>query len=126
MSYFHKKTLMVPIYKARLVIIFSDDAERIKKESTALDRKDIYAHTLYGGHNGIEAYFIVLNFKNNTPIYNGVISHEVIHACNMLAETRGFIPTFSNDEPIAYMAEWIADQVYKFMEEKGMHCSIRK
>lgn len=56
-------------------------------------------------------YFLILLVRPSV-IGNGTITHESVHATNMIAEICGFLPEKAmQDEPQAYLAQWIANCV---------------
>lgn len=124
MKYFHKKSIKVPLYGGNLVLMFTNNKREIVKHIPDFDRENIYAHSCGMNDGGKEGYVIILNFNlKDSKISHGRITHEVVHIVSHIAETRGFEPSFSNDEPIAYLADWVANEVYKFMSEKGFSCN---
>lgn len=120
MKYTHKKVIDIPIYEGKFVIILSNDPNGIKKILPSYDRENIYAHTWYTKYKKHQGYFVVLNFDNKyNKITHGTIAHEAQHCVNILADIRGFIPDFENDEPTTYLLGWFVDEIYKFVKEKG-------
>jgi hypothetical protein len=118
-KYLHKKVIDVPIYRGKLVIVFTNDNKKLKKLGVKIGEK-IYATTTTGWYKKTQAYFLILNFKHFfRKIYPGVITHESLHTTNAIAQYCGIVPDVNNDEAMAYIAEWITDQVYKFMNKKG-------
>lgn len=111
------KSTEVPLYRGKLVIIFTDSSEKLKKYVPDFYGK-VYGHSWLVDFHGKEAFALILNFKNpNIKITPGVITHESIHIANFILNSRGVQPSFSNDEPITYLAEWVTDKVYEFMEK---------
>ena len=81
---------------------------------------EIYAHSWFESYKGREGFIMILNFENDfRKITHGVIVHEAIHISNYIALERDIDPDFENDEPIAYLAEWITDEVYKFIKKSN-------
>lgn len=126
MGYLHFKDLEIPLYRGSLIIVLTNDNDKLVNILPSFPRdKNIYGHTWHDNWKGDNGYFIILNFDNDyRKIYNGIITHEAIHATHMIAAQRGFVSDFDNDEPIAYLAEWITDQVYKFMYEHKKKASV--
>lgn len=117
--YFYIKVVNIPIYKGNLVMILSNDKDKISKLDKGWTKEDIYAHAIHGEYKNFEAFYIVLDIKNSSKITNGVIAHEAFHVAEFIAESRGFIPDFENNESVAYILEWVTDQIHKFIIEKG-------
>jgi len=120
-SYFHLKKVQIPIYRGNLVIIFSDDASKIKSHIDDFDGEDVYGHAIYTMYKNSESFVLILNFHNKScKMKHGVITHEAVHISSFIAESRGFQPDFNNDEPVAYLAEFVTNEVYKFMKQKKL------
>jgi UDP-galactopyranose mutase len=118
MKYLHLKELEVPLYRGKLVVILTNDKEQLQKYIPEFNDIEPYAHTYLINWKGEQGFVIVLNFDNSyRKIHNGTIIHEVIHATHFIAQERGIEANFINDEPITYLAEFIADQVYKLMKK---------
>jgi len=122
--YLHKQDLILPIYRGHFVTIITNDFDKIKKIDPEFrgDQSTLYAHSIHmpWGKNKRDGYVIVLNFDNpSRPLYPGTIAHETVHIANMVAGSRGVIADFENDEPIAYLVEWLTDQVHYFINKKG-------
>ena len=115
--YFHKKELNIPLYCGVFVIIFSNDAEKIKKYIPDYDSND-YAVSWDDGNNNT---FVAFNFDHpRSKNTYGNISHEATHAVNFILDDRGVKSSFSNDEPIAYLMNWCVDEIHKFARDKKM------
>lgn len=126
------KAIEIPLYRGYLLIVISDDPEEVA-EVLGIDRdafKDgVFCHSVKEiGHKGKQAWAVVLNFKNKfNKISYGIVTHEATHTANAIAEARGFVADFNNDEPIAYLAEWIVDEIVQFcMIEKGYNFVVGK
>jgi hypothetical protein len=118
-EYLHIKDIEIPIYRGRLVIIITNSVNKLQKYLPDFKQSKVYAHAWMDNYKGKAGHFMVLNFDNkNNGITHGCVTHEAIHLANFLADFRGFKPDFNNDEPICYLAEWIVDQTYKFINEK--------
>lgn len=121
-AYIHIKEKWIPIYRGKLVIILSNSTQKVKKLIPELLGSSVYAHTINQNWHGVDGYIIVLNFDNQARhIFPGTITHEAIHCAHFLARGRDIIADFENDEPIAYLVEWITDEVYKFVYKKGFN-----
>lgn len=120
-DYLYLKSLQVPIYRGKLIILISNSLEKINKYLPDFDVTEIYAHATLGDYLSEHGYFIILNFNNkNRKITDGVITHEAFHISNYLLLDRGVKADFINDEAQAYLMEWITDQIYKFINKKGL------
>jgi hypothetical protein len=124
-KYFYLKEVEIPLYRGMLLIVLTDDINELQKHIPDFGGEDIYAHTLLVNWKEGEGFAIVLNFKNDyRKIYNGTITHEAIHATNFIMQERGFVADFSNDEPAAYLAEFVVDEIYILMNEHNFKASI--
>jgi len=117
-KYFYKKEIKIPLYEGKFIIILSNDVDNLKKYIPKFERTEIYASTWLLDWRERRGIAIILNFDNSLDkIRNGTITHEAIHFSHFVAEEAGFEPSFSNDEPIAYLAGWATDNIYKFMDK---------
>lgn len=125
MSHFKLKEVPIPIYRGNLIIIFTDDSEKLANTielDSVKEIKSIYCHTMFANRNGEQGIFLVFNFKNkNRAVTHGSIAHEAIHAANFLFGDRGIVLDADNDEAFAYFVEWVVDQVYAFARECKFH-----
>lgn len=117
MKHFYIQETEIPIYGGFLVIILTNDTETLKKHFSDLTDNNIYAMSKLGEWKKRRGYIVVLNFKNIDKITHGAIAHEATHISNFIAQDVGFIPDFKNDEPIAYLTQWIVDNIYSFMKK---------
>ena len=126
-KYLHKKEIEIPIYRGNLVIIGSNSVKKINKILPDYEKEEPYAHAWYQNWNGFQGYIVILNFHHSTSkIHHGTITHEAIHICSYLAEDRGILLDTNNDEPIAYLAQWVSDEIYKFAKENNLKIHTRK
>ncbi len=118
-KYLYKKTKKIPIYKGKLMIIITNSSKKLKKKLIPdFEYEDIYAHVRLINHKDWETFAIILNIEYPTDkITCGTIAHEAFHVVNMLAERRNFIADFNNDEPLAYILDWITDEIYAFIQK---------
>lgn len=119
-KYTHVKELTVPLYRMKLFIVLSNNTKRV---TSLLGNYGIlpplYAYSARRTKEDKVDIFLVFNFhKEDTIITAGTIAHEALHAANILAEEIGIITTLEHDEPLAYLVEWIVDQVHQFAHEK--------
>jgi hypothetical protein len=124
-KYFYKQELEIPLYRGSLFIIFTNDKKHLKKEVPDFGGGELYAHALRTSINKHMAFVVVLNFDNKTrKIYHGCISHETMHLVDYITEARGWQFTELNNEPAAYLGEWIADQIYIFANDCNLEILI--
>lgn len=116
-TYYNRKIINIPIYRGKLVLIFSNDLDKVKK-IPYFEGSENYAKCIRSYLGTWEAVYIIINFNAKTPITHGVLTHETIHAANFILEGRGILSDYNNDEPLCYLAEWINNEIYTFMKEK--------
>lgn len=123
-EYLHFKRLKIPIYGGLICIIISNSIEKVKKYLPEYEYGWDFASTWPYFYKGCKSKFIVLNFDNNNKydkITHGVISHECLHAVHFIADEKGIVADFNNDEAIAYLLKWCVDEVTKFCKAKGFN-----
>ena len=126
-KYLTKKEIKIPIYTGSLVLIESNSNKKISKELDFFDNEEIYAHSIMFNNKGRTGYGIVFNFKNkDSNITHGVIAHEAYHITSFIAEEHGVMWDPENDEPLAYLINWIVDQIYIFVKENNLTVHIEK
>ena len=96
-----------------------DDKEKISELLPIFKEKEvIFGHTVNYSYKGYDGYYIILNFSiKKDKISHGTIAHEVIHCANMILNNRGILSDYDNDEPLTYLATWISNEVYKFINK---------
>jgi len=124
-KHFYKKEQNVPLYHGKLVIIFTNDTERLKRCIPEFGDNEVHAQAWISDWKGFQGFFVILNFKNSySKITNGMITHESIHIAHFIAKERGFKADFENDEPITYLAEFITNEIYKFMDKHNFKAKL--
>lgn len=113
-KYFYKKEIEIPLYHGTLVIILTNSRKKIKKYCPYFNKN----HSAITWLNGKLKTFVAFNFDEF--ITNGVLHHEITHATNFILSERGVVADFDNDEAQAYLANWVADKIYKFARKKKM------
>lgn len=117
-EHLHIKHIEIPLYRGYFIIIVTNSSDRVKKHIPIFPYDEVYAHSFSGNYRGRQGFMMVLNFKNGfRKIKHGVITHEAIHIAHFIADNRGIQANFNNDEPITYLAEWITDETYKFINK---------
>lgn len=63
-------------------------------------------------------YFMILLIRPG-EIASGTITHESVHVSNNIAELCNFLPEKAmNDEPTAYLAQWVANCISSVKQNK--------
>jgi hypothetical protein len=115
-----EKSIDIPLYHGKLVLIISDSVQEIQGRIPDFDAEKVYAHAHPFSFNedNLAGYAVILNMKDpEDKITHGAIAHEALHIANMVAKDRGFIADFNNDEPVAYLMTWVVDRVYAWLLE---------
>lgn len=125
-KHFHIKTVQVPLYVGKFVLILSNDLDSVKKSIPQMsDETTLFGHAAFGTHKGSTAYFMVLNFDDSDKITHGTIAHEAHHIVSYIFSHHGIEYDISNDEPAAYLLSWVVNTVYKFLHEKNFKSEIK-
>ena len=108
----------IPMYRGLLVLIVSDDRVKVENITTKDYGTSMYAHACVINFNGKEAHTIILNPNNSgRKLHYGTVCHEIFHAVGGIALNRGIQPDWNNDEPMAYLCDWIADFVFSNLKK---------
>lgn len=111
----------IPLYRGKFIVILTNSMDKLK--GTLGDdyiSGELFAHALYVGYKGYQSFVTVFNFDNeNMHINHGLITHEVIHCLSYILDSRGIKADLNNDEPVAYLSEWLTNRIYEFIHEKG-------
>lgn len=117
-AYLHKKEFEIPLYRGKFVVILTNDVSFLQKYIPQFEHKEVYAHSWLINWKGKQGFVMILNFDSNTrKIYHGVITHEALHVVHFIAQCRGMVPDFENDEHLSYLSEWVSDKVYSFARQ---------
>lgn len=54
-----------------------------------------------------------------SPKYLGALCHEAVHAAKFLFVQKGVIASNDNDEPLAYLVQFIFENCYKKIKKRG-------
>ena len=112
-----KKVFIVPIYGAKVTVIYAKNKayyKKVKKKHNLNDEADLadaFVYRLTTKKNVINYYIVfrVGSLEN--------IAHEVTHLVNFIFEDRGVELDFKNDEPQAYLTGYLFDKVYKALKK---------
>lgn len=121
------KSVRVPLYGGRLVMIFSNSSEKIKKTIPSWDKEtdEVYGHAWYINYKDRQGFAMILNFHSKrAKITHGTIAHEAMHLALYIAEERGIELDFKNPEPLTYIIGWIVDETYKYIKANNFEVSI--
>lgn len=117
-EYIHSTKIEIPLYRGLFVPVLTNSVGLLKEFIPDFEDSKVFAHTIYADREGIEGYHLILNYHYpNYKITHGIIVHEALHVVNMIADMRGLIPSHMNDEPMAYLIEWVTDEIHKFINK---------
>lgn len=114
------KKLKVPSYNTSLWIVVGntiskaiDIVEDLVDHKIADNVKSIVAYTYaFQKHDGAYQVMIFL-----TPrLKPGTIAHESLHAVNIVYNWHGVRPSFTNDEPTAYLLDWMVQSCHNSID----------
>ena len=112
----HKKKIRIPIYGGTLKIHLTD-SKKIASKISGQEEIDVFAFQMVTDY---DEYTILLNPEHPTAdITYGIVAHECMHVLLKHFHRRNIDISVDNEEPSAYMIEWLVDQVVSFMHEKG-------
>lgn len=126
-KYFKIKTKSVPLYKGELVLVVTNHKKKVRKMfPKSFDKGDEpYAHAIEGNYKGHMGYHVVLNFDHSfADMTYGTVSHEAYHITSFIADKVGILHDPDNDEAMAYLNGWIADQLYCWIDELGFKIEL--
>lgn len=103
-----EKNIIVPIYRYALKIVIFDDFKEVKEAIPDIDSNDSKGLLLDYGDRSIICV---------PPHDTLTIVHECEHAKNAIWRRIGFIPTLENDEPDAYLIEYLYKEVMKIVKK---------
>lgn len=101
----------IPIYRGLFCVLITSDENEVKKYYPEFEG-ELYAHSILTEVSDRQAFLCILNFDASRSVTHGCIAHEATHIAHMILEQRGVIADFINDEPVAYLVEWITDNIY--------------
>lgn len=116
--YFRKK-ISIPIYTGSLVLLFTNQSSKLPLDLQDAN-EDLFAISFIGDKQfvpvGKKKFSMCFNFWYYSPITHGDIAHEVSHIVDEFAKYHG-IKRAKVNEPVAYLAGWFTNEVYKFVKE---------
>lgn len=126
------KFIKVPLYGNRLHLVLCDDSEahniffkekdnEVPDNVLVKENNEIFASTIDGCERiediALAAIYVRLNPNNEyDKLTYGVIAHEATHVKNIILSGIGHQIDMHNDEPEAYLLQWVFDQIlYSFV-----------
>jgi len=107
-----KKKLKIPIYFGDLLLIQTNNFEKVEKKYniSGLQNSDACVYPIPYS-NGYTKYLMLFN-KDVTP---SIVAHEAVHAVNFIFRDRDIELDVINDEPQAYLLGWIVKQCHNYL-----------
>lgn len=107
------KRIKIPIYKGNLTIIEAKDLNEVSKKYKTPDLSNYGAVTLKD-NNKYREY--VVAFETDS-FSNSLIAHEVVHIVNYIYLDCGIELDRVNDEPQAYLTQFLFKEIEKFFQK---------
>lgn len=119
-----------PIYHTRICFIYTKHKKykKLFKEfpmfKELFHKKDeIYAHAIKSwveenGEKFNTIYIVLSGGCKYNPLTYGTLAHEAFHASGFILDHKGYVPDINNEEPQAYLIEYIMDELCTFLKEK--------
>jgi len=115
--------IIIPPYGKRLLIATptkEDDIQKIEDQWDLLDEDKQLGGFHKIKHEGWNSFLIIFNLCHNQSISYGMISHETTHVVDYLFQSIGHEHDYENNEPGAYLVEWIVNEIFKHFSERDL------
>lgn len=130
---FKIKEIRIPLYKGVLAFCISNEKEKIIEyfnlDGLFKEDEQIYSHAFYTWKDYIfkktSIFLIVFNFESEFPITYGTLMHEINHMGNFIFDHFNIEPNYKNDEAETYLKEWIANELFQFLDEMNLLKKIK-
>jgi hypothetical protein len=115
-----KKKLKVPLYGARMELISCKNGIEVedsyKLESGLLATMDAGVVTIDDHETNMTTFLLFIEEKAVSP---GLIAHEAYRLASKIFQHINAKSEYDNQEPLAYLIEWIVGECHKFYKVKG-------
>ena len=105
-----KRKIKIPIYLDKLLIIQTDNFEKIQRKYNLNGIVDYCAITFQTDKE------IVVVF--NSKVDASIIAHEALHICSYVFKNTGVDFDRDNDEPLAYLLGYVVNKISKMIKLK--------
>lgn len=105
-----KKRIKIPIYLDKLLIIQTDNFEKIQKKYNLGGIADYCAITFQMDKE------IVVVF--NSKVDASIVAHEALHICSYIFKNTGAEFDKDNDESLAYLLGYVVKEISKAIKVK--------
>ena len=102
----------IPIYFGTLVIIFTDELERLNSVYNTNIKEEDYDAVVFSEVDNSSKLVVAIKEKNWS-----VIAHEAVHIVNSIFLSCNIQLDRNNDEPQAYLMGWVIQQIDDFLKE---------
>lgn len=111
-----RKTLTCPLFRVQ-VHLFSTAEDYRKYTGDSMSANfAAQASTVENLRTGISS--VCIAFLNTDEFTANTVTHECVHAAWRVLRLVGIEVTHDNNEPLAYVAGWMAEEVTKFMTKE--------
>lgn len=102
----------IPIYFGTLVIIFTDELERLNSMYGTKIKEDDYDAVVFIDKPESNKVVVAIKKKDWS-----VIAHETVHVVNAIFLSCHIELDRHNDEPQAYLTGWVVSEIDKFLKD---------
>ena len=102
----------IPIYFGTLVIIFTDELERLNLVYKTNIKEDDYDAVVFLDKPDSDKVIVAIKKKEWS-----IIAHETVHVVNAIFLNCNIQLDRNNDEPQAYLTGWVINEIDQFLRE---------
>ena len=106
------KEVSIPIYFGTLVMIFTDELEKLNPVYKTNIKEDDYDAVVFLDKPESDKVIVAIKRKDWS-----VIAHETVHVVNAIFLSCNIQLDRNNDEPQAYLTGWVVQQIDDFLKE---------
>ena len=106
------KEVSIPIYFGTLVMIFTDELEKLNPVYKTTIKEDDYDAVVFLDKPESDKVIVAIKRKDWS-----VIAHETVHVVNAIFLSCNIQLDRNNDEPQAYLTGWVVQQIDDFLKE---------
>lgn len=103
-----KKKIKIPLYSGNIIIYITDDLQEVSKIHNLGNVKDYDAFAFEIEDEEKDNYYMAFE----KPVKYSVIAHESLHITNLICKNQCIKLDHDNDEPQAYLLQWVFEQCY--------------
>ena len=106
------KEVSIPIYFGTLVMIFTNELEKLNPVYKTNIKEDDYDAVVFLDKPESDKVIVAIKRKDWS-----VIAHETVHVVNAIFLSCNIQLDRNNDEPQAYLTGWVVQQIDDFLKE---------